>query len=81
MDELEPQIHRYKPATKIDMKALKRDIEEHPDAYQYERAKRFGVTRYGIWHAMKRLGVSYKKNPKTSQSMSRKTICVLPRDR
>ena len=80
MKRLEPQEKRNKPATKIDMEALKRDVEEHPDAYQYERAERFGVTRYGIWHALKRLGVSYKKKPKASQSMSRKAIYVLPKD-
>ena len=81
MKNLDPKTHRNKPATKIDMEALKRDIEKYPDAYQYERAERFGVTRYGIWHALKRLGVSYKKNPQASQSMSRKAHYLLPKDR
>lgn len=69
---------RIKVCKKLDMEALKLDIEMYPDAYQIERAQRFGVTQMGIWHALKRLGVSYKKNPFSSQSGSRKTICILP---
>lgn len=30
---LEPITKRKKPATKIDMEALKRDVEKYPDAY------------------------------------------------
>jgi len=69
---------RHKPATKIDMEALKKDIETYPDAYQYERAKRLNVSRMGVAHALKRLGVTYKKNPQPSPSEFRKTICILP---
>ncbi len=81
MKEIEPKKHRNKPATKIDMEALKRDVEIDPDAYQYERAQRFGVTTHGIWQALKRLGVSYKKKSEASQSGSRKACYVLPKDR
>lgn len=77
--KLEPQTTRNKPATKIDMERLKQDIEDYPDAYQYERAQRFGVSQKGIFEALKRLGVTYKKNSKTSQGGSRKTICILPK--
>ena len=73
-----PKARRNKPATKIDMDALKKDIEEYPDAYQYERAQRFGVTATGIWHALKRLEVTYKKNTQSSQSRSRKAVYILP---
>ena len=59
---LEPCLARLKPATKIDMEALARDLEKHPDAYQYERVQRLDVTQTGIWHALKRLGVTYKKS-------------------
>ena len=78
--KLEPQLTRNKPATKINMEALKQDVEKYPDAYQYERAKRLGVSQKGIFEALKRLGVTYKKNSKASESGSRKTICVLPTD-
>lgn len=74
---LKPLSKRNKPATKIDMSALKKDIEENPDAYQSERAQRFGVTQNGIWHAMKRLGVTYKKNSQSSKGRCRQKIYVL----
>jgi len=70
------QTGRNKPATKIDMEELKRDIEQHPDAYQYERARRLGVSRTGLWSALKRLKVTYKKNSESSQSMRRKATCL-----
>ncbi|HCU06153.1 MAG TPA: transposase [Holosporales bacterium] len=31
--KIEPHATRHKPATKIDMDALKQDIEKYPDAY------------------------------------------------
>lgn len=65
---LEPCTTRHKPATKIDMDVLQNDIKTHPDRYQWERAQQFGVTPSAICVALKRLGISYKKNTKTSQS-------------
>jgi transposase len=58
-----PENRRSKPATKIDMEALAVDIKEHPDGYSYERARRLGCSKNGVWYALKRLGVTYKKNP------------------
>ena len=78
--KIEPQLTRNKPATKINMEALKKDVEDYPDAYQYERAKRLHVAQRTIGFALKRLGVTYKKNPTASQSGSRKTLCFLPKD-
>lgn len=75
---IESQKTRNRPPSKINMKALMDDIEAYPDAFQYERAARFGVSRMGIKHAMKRLGVTYKKNPKSPKERSRKKICILP---
>ena len=69
----DPMLTRNKPATKIDMDALVQDIKTYPDAYQYERARRLGVSQKGINHALKRLGVSYKKKPATSQDKRRRT--------
>ena len=76
--KIEAQIKRNKPATKIDMEALKKDIEAYPDGYHYERAERLKVSKSGIFYALKRLGVTYKKNSSASESGSRKTICFLP---
>ena len=77
---LESITKRNKPATKIDMEALKRDVEQHPDAYQYERAERLCVSDGCVFHALKRLGVTYKKNSGAPQSNSRKTLCFLRSD-
>ncbi len=52
---------------KIDMAALARDVAEYPDAYQYERAARFGVTPKAIWQALRKLGVTYKKSVSPSE--------------
>ena len=61
-----------KGAIKIDMEALKEDVKENPDLYQYERAKKFKVSQNFICKGLKRLGVSYKKNIETSESRRRK---------
>ena len=70
---LEPKKTRNKPATKLDMKALEEDVKNNPDAYQYERAARLGVCQRAIGNALKRLGVSYKKNTQTSESGRKRT--------
>lgn len=62
-----PVFKRNRPAQKIDMEALKKDVEEHPDDFIYERAERFSVSDSGMRYALKRLGISRKKNTKTSQ--------------
>ena len=77
---LEPKCTRNKPAIKIDMEALKRDVELYPDAYHHERALRFNVTEGGIRKALKRLGISYKKNTKTSQGQRRRTASLPGKD-
>jgi len=64
---IEPCKGRNKPATKIDMDVLKKEVESSPDDYQWERAKKFNVSQSGICVALNRLGISYKKNTKTSQ--------------
>ena len=64
-----PKRTRNKTATKIDMVALARDVVAHPDAYQYERARRFGVSAQGINDALRRLGVTYKKNAHASKDV------------
>jgi transposase len=59
---IEPRLKRNKPATKIDMEQLKKDIQENPDAYQRERAVRLGVSPNTVMYALRRLKISYKKN-------------------
>ena len=47
---------------------LRKDVENNPDAYQYERAEKFNVTQRAIGFALQRLKVSYKKKPQSSKS-------------
>jgi transposase len=75
MERVEPKRTRNK-ASKIDMQALKEDIERNPDAYQYERARHFGMSQQGIARAMKRLGVTYKKKPESPEGQSRRQACL-----
>jgi len=74
---LEPKRTKNRPVLKIDEEALAEDIKKHPDAFNYERASRFNVSTSGIRWAMKRLGVTYKKNTQSSQGQRRKTA-ILP---
>ncbi len=53
-----------KPATKVDMQALAKDVPSHPDD-QWERAKRLGVCQPAIHYALKRTHITFKKNTKT----------------
>lgn len=78
--KVEPQKNRNRKASKIDMERLAMDIEQYPDSYCYERAARLGASASGIRDAQYRLGVSYKKNSKSSKSGCRKKVYILPRD-
>ena len=51
------------------MVALARDVVAHPDAWQYERARRFGLSAQGIHYALRRLGVTCKKNAHASKEV------------
>lgn len=75
--QLTPKQNRNKKPIKIDNDVLKQDIQDYPDSYSYERARRLGVSASGIKHAKKRIGVTYKKNATSSQSGRRKKIYVL----
>jgi hypothetical protein len=67
-NRIEPNIHRNKPATKINMEALQKHVEAYPDSYQRERAEHFGVSPDCILYALRRLSISNKKNAVSSQS-------------
>jgi transposase len=59
---LEPRRTLEKPPVKIADDALRRHVELHPDAYQHERAARLGASQQGVCAALKRLGITRKKN-------------------
>jgi transposase len=77
---LAPCQTRNKPATKkIDMERLVRDVETHPDAYQHERAERFGCSQRGMCEALKRLKIRREKtffHPKADETCSKKDKCL-----
>ena len=69
-NKIEPKAHRDNRPRKIDLKKLRLDVENDPDAYQYERTERFGVHPKSMWSALKKIGISYKKplhHPKTDE--------------
>ena len=76
LKKIEPCKTRNKPATKIDMETLKDDISRYSDSYNWERAKRLGVSTTCIFYALKRLKISYKKNSATSQGQRRRTATI-----
>lgn len=75
----EPKSTREGRPRKIALEALTQDVRDHPDAYQYERAVRFGVTPKAIWQALRKLGVTYKKSAQSSEGGRRRTT-YLPRE-
>ena len=75
---VEPKSYERRKVRKIDLGKLAQDVSEHPDAFQYERAERFGVTPKAIWQALRKLGVTHKKSPQAPEGKRRKTTC-LPR--
>lgn len=60
-DNITPVTTRQRPAIKLDMDILQKDVEENPDDYQWERDKRLNVGQPTIHYALKRLKISYKK--------------------
>ncbi len=75
--EIIPKATRENRPRKIDLDALSADVRDFPDAYQYERAARFGVCPKAIWQALRKLGVTYKKSTASSTGERRQTT-ILP---
>jgi len=51
-----------KTARKLDWEALRRQVETQADWSQQERARHFGVSRHCIWHALRKMALTRKKN-------------------
>ena len=60
--KIEPCLKRNKPATKINMEELRKDVKEGPDAFQRERAVKLGVSIRCVGYALIRLKITNKKN-------------------
>ena len=67
---LHSKTTRYIKPYKIEDEALAQDVKDHPDDYHYERAQRFDCSPTGISKALKRIGVSKKKDTWAPQSLS-----------
>lgn len=67
INQIEPKASTTRQR-KIDKSELIKDVEQYPDAYQKERAERFGVCQKAIWQALKKMGLTYKKNSTSSES-------------
>lgn len=63
-----PDKTKSRPALKIPEDVLRKDVEDYPDDFLYERAKRFGATAVGIHLALKRIKLTRKKNTKAPKS-------------
>ncbi|MFV0293817.1 MAG: IS630 transposase-related protein, partial [Paracoccus sp. (in: a-proteobacteria)] len=72
----EPKPYERRKDRRIDPLMLAQDVRDHPDAYQHERAARFGVTPKAIWQALRKLGVTYKKIPGASEGGRRRTASL-----
>jgi transposase len=59
---------QVKPHKVTDERLLK-DVKVYPDSYHYERARRLKCSKSGICEALKRLGISQKKDIRASKSM------------
>ena len=70
------KIKRNKAPTKIPDDVLIEDVKRYPDDYNYERARRLNCSKTGILNALKRLGISRKKDLRVPKSMSDKKSCL-----
>jgi len=70
-ENLAPEKQGCPKPWKLCPEALKTDVAQHPDAYQHERALRFGVSEYAVWYGLKRLGI--KKNASIQRKKRRQT--------
>ena len=75
------EIKRTRPRkpSKVNDDALRADVEQYPDDYQYERAARFGCGTSTIGDALKRLNITIKKNLTAPESKNRTQRTVFKR--
>ena len=75
-----PKATRENRSCKVDLKALSKDVETYPDAYQHERALRFGVHPKSIWSGLRKLNITYKKSLGTSTGQRREAAYLPGKD-
>jgi transposase len=77
---LEPKPYDRKTIRKLDPEELAQDVRDHPDAYQHERARKFGVSSKAIWQTLRKLGVTYKKITDAPQGGRRRAVFLPEED-
>ena len=60
-EDLTPKVHGMR-IRKIDKQALRRHVQEYPDALLRERAEVFGVHINAVWAMMRKMNLTHKKN-------------------
>jgi transposase len=60
--------------SKIDKESLKLYITQNPNATLQEISKEYGVSLWGIYYWIKRLGFSYKKKPLPMWKLVKKNV-------
>jgi transposase len=64
--QLKPKSYKPHKDRKVDLDALCDVVRTYPDAYQYEHAEWFEVTRKAIWQVWRKIGVTYKTSAEAS---------------
>ncbi len=59
-DDLAPKVHGMR-LRKLDKEALRRHVEQYPDALLRERAAHFRVHTNAIWTALRTMGIVKKR--------------------
>ena len=77
---LAPKATREKRPGKVDLKKLAKDVQTYRDAYQYERALRFGVHPKSICSGLRKLNITYKKSFRTSTGQRTEATCISQED-
>ena len=60
-EDLAPKTHALRHR-KIDKEALRRHVQQHPDALLRERAELFGVHINAVWSMMRKMKLTHKKS-------------------
>ncbi len=67
-----PQTRAPSVPHKLDLEALRQDVQTAPDSFQSERASRFGVTQSTISKALAKMGLIRKKKRYTTRRKKNK---------
>ncbi len=74
-----PQTRTPSTPRKLNLEALRQDVQSAPDSFQSERASRFGVTQSTISKALVKMGlIRKKKRFSTRRQKNQKSLSATP---